>query len=249
MMFRPRARPDSPPLDEATAERMLDGAPVDGISDSHRRVMEILGILARPATPDELEGAAAAAAAFVTAHDAANRPVRRTRPMLALAVTTTLFALSTGTAVAATEGVLPEPVQAVAHEALGVVGISVPGITPEHADPAIQGITPADVHPVVPNGGGTAGTGELIGATPGSSTSSAGATTPGDGAKSTTPIDGTDENETKAPKADKPETEGPEADPEPKDPKPAPEPKEPKPAPEPKPDRETKADPEPKDRK
>ena len=33
-----------------------------------------------------------------------------------------------GTAVAAAQGSLPEPVQQVAHEALGAVGISVPGI-------------------------------------------------------------------------------------------------------------------------
>jgi len=239
-MFRHRARSDTPPLDEATAERMLDGAPIDDISDSQRRVLEILGILAQPATPDELEGAAAAAATFVTAHDAANQPAHRTRPVVALAVTTVLLAFSTGTAFAATEGALPEPVQAVAHEALGVVGISVPGITPDHPDPASNGVTPADVHPIEPgsDGTGTLGTIEPVGATSGaSSTASGGAgtasndkTTGSDGTTGTS--DGSNNHD-----ADDPASPTPADPPGPGDPKPAPKPKPapaPKPAPEPK---------------
>ncbi|HEY3672910.1 MAG TPA: hypothetical protein VGN51_18365, partial [Acidimicrobiia bacterium] len=188
-MFRHRTRPDFPPLDEATAERMLDGEPVDAASDSHLRVLELLGILSRPAAPEELEGAAAAAATFVTAHDAATRPVRRTRPVVVLAVTTTLLALSAGTAVAATEGVLPEPVQAVAHDALGVVGISVPGITTQHPASVTVGGVPANGSPVVTSGDGS-GTGnplDPLGVVSGtSSIRSTGVTTPAAGDKAPT---------------------------------------------------------------
>jgi hypothetical protein len=238
-MFRHRTRPDFPPLDEATAERMLDGEPVDDASDSHLRVLEILGILSRPGSPDELQGAAAAAAAFVTAHDAATQPPRRTRPAVVLAVTTTLLALSTGTAFAATEGALPEPVQAVAHEALGVVGISVPGITAQHPDPATTGGAPAAGAPVITSSG--SGTGNpldpldptnVVSGT--SSIGSTGVTTPAAGDKTTTESGNTATDDTKGehdatedpattpdggpggPKADKPEPKGP---PEPKDPR------------------------------
>jgi hypothetical protein len=97
-----------------------------------------------PALPHELEGSAAAAASFIAAHEA-TRPAARRRPrsLAAMAVIGVLMAASTGSAVAATHGSLPEPVQQVAHEALGVVGISVPGIEPsrdlhDSAEPAVS---------------------------------------------------------------------------------------------------------------
>jgi hypothetical protein len=138
-MFRHRARPETPSLDPSLAERLLDGAPADDLPEPYRPVAELLAAVSRPATPKEPEGGAAAAAAFVAAHDAATRPrVRRTHPAAALALVATLLAASTGTALAASAGALPAPAQAVAHDTLGVVGISVPGIDPRHPVPAVQ---------------------------------------------------------------------------------------------------------------
>ena len=129
-MFRHRVRTPTPPFDEATAERLLGGAPSTTSPTTSSRSGGSSLPRRRPATPDELDGSAAAAAAFVAAHHAANRTLpRRTRSMVASVLTVLTVVASTGTAVAATQGVLPEPVQQVAHEALGVVGIHVPGIT------------------------------------------------------------------------------------------------------------------------
>ena len=128
-MFRYRVRPPTPLLDEAAAERLLSGAPIDDLPDTFQPLGELLAAASGPPTPDELDGSAAAAAAFVAAHHAANRTLPRTRRSLPASVLTALVVVSsTGTAVAATQGALPEPVQQVAHEALGVVGIHVPGM-------------------------------------------------------------------------------------------------------------------------
>jgi hypothetical protein len=102
--------------------------------------------LRAPALPRRLEGSAAGADPFVAAHDATRpAPRRRPRSLAAMVVVGVLMAASTGSAVAATHGSLPEPVQQVAHEALGVVGISVPGIEPtrdlrDTVDPAVSSV-------------------------------------------------------------------------------------------------------------
>jgi hypothetical protein len=243
-MFRHRLRPELPPLDEATAERLLDRRELPARTpETYRPVAEVLAAASAPPTEAELQGAAAAAAAFVTAHAAAVRPARRTRSVAALAVTGFLLVASTGTAVAATEGALPQPVQAVAHEALGVVGISVPGVTPEHPDPAItatledgQGDEPPDGSATVPWSTGTS---------TGTSTASASADA-GDGVAKDTPIGGdtggTDggaaDDPAVTPAADQPTdgtTDTPDDSQPVQDPKPEPAPRSPRPAPEPKP--------------
>jgi hypothetical protein len=144
-MFRNRVRPPSPPLDEITAERLLRGAPIEDLPDAFRPLGQLLADANAPASADELRGSAAAAAAFIAAHHAANAPRRRMRTMTASVLTALTLAATTGTAVAATQGSLPEPVQQVAHEALGAVGISVPGIA--HKDDGTDGgVEPASVN-------------------------------------------------------------------------------------------------------
>jgi hypothetical protein len=130
-MFRNRVRPPTPPLDEVTAERLLRGAPIEDLPEAYQPLGQLLADTRRPATDTELAGSAAAAAMFVTAHSAANGARRRVWSLGASALCALTLAATTGTAVAATQGALPRPIQQVAHEALGAVGISVPGIQPE----------------------------------------------------------------------------------------------------------------------
>jgi hypothetical protein len=135
-MFRNRVRPPTPPLDEVTAERLLDGAPIEELPSAYRPLGQLVARATGPATDGELAGSATAAAEFVAAHDAATAPRRRVRSMATSVFVTLTLAASTGTAVAAVQGALPQPIQQVAHEALGVVGIGVPGINRENHDPA-----------------------------------------------------------------------------------------------------------------
>ena len=97
------------------------------------RSVRMLAAASAPGLPDELAGQTAAAAAFVTARaPSTRRKLRhRTRRMTAGASLCAVLtiAISTGGAVAAVQGTLPEPVQELAHETLGTVGISVPSIT------------------------------------------------------------------------------------------------------------------------
>src|SRR4051794_30186603 len=145
-MFRHGVRPPSPSLDELTAERLLCGAPIEDLPDAFRPLGQLLADASAPARADELRGSAAAAAAFVAAHHAANAPRRRMRTMTASVLTALTLAATTGTAVAATQGSLPEPVQQVAHEALGAVGISVPGIAHHDDTGTDDGVEPASVN-------------------------------------------------------------------------------------------------------
>ncbi len=142
-MLRRRARSLRAPLDGAISERLLGRALVEDVPEPYRRLAGLVATVTAPATPTELAGETAAAAAFVAVHDAATRSTqRRTRSRssvsVALATAAVVLAASIGTSVAAIEGALPAPVQAVAHETLGVVGIGVPGIRPEHPDPLIN---------------------------------------------------------------------------------------------------------------
>jgi hypothetical protein len=159
-MFRHRVRPPTPPLDDLTAERLLRGAPIGDIPDVYRPLARLLAQASGPASPSEVEGSAAAAAAFVTAHHVANLPRRRRRrrSLAASALVIVTLAASTGTAIAATQGALPQPMQQVAHEALGTVGISVPGIARSGDD---SGTSPSGAAVTTPTAGATVG-----GATP-----------------------------------------------------------------------------------
>src|SRR3954452_23503511 len=140
-MFRYRACPPSPPLDDATAERLLTGAPLDDLPATYRPLGELLAAASGPPRPHELRGSTAAAAGVVAAHAAANGSRRRHRSMVASVLTAVAVVASTGTAMAATQGALPEPVQAVAHQALGAVGISVPDINDDASTSSQPGIT------------------------------------------------------------------------------------------------------------
>src|SRR6516225_1666194 len=103
-MFRNGPRPPTPTLDEVTAERLLRSAPVDDVPMAYRSLGQLLADAAGPARREELEGSAAAAAAFVAAHHVANAPRPKTRSMAVSVLTVFAVAASTGTAVAAAHG-------------------------------------------------------------------------------------------------------------------------------------------------
>jgi hypothetical protein len=185
-MFRISGRRPPTAPDEATIERVLDGAPIDDLPDALRPLGEVLAAATSAPGPAELEGSTAAAAAFVTARAAAGR-ARRARTAGVSVFTVLLLAVSTGTAVAAARGALPDPMQQVAYEALGVVGISVPSIDDGSTRHPVV-VTDAPSTPPVPavsgpsSGGdpsagiGTTGTGAPIA---GTGSSGAGSSGPG----------------------------------------------------------------------
>ena len=127
-MFRISGRRPPTTLDGVTIERLLDGGAIDDLPDALRPLGEVLAAASGVPRPGELEGATAAAASFITARAAASNVARRSRSIGASVFSVLVLAASTGTAVAATQGSLPAPMQQVAHETLGVVGISVPSI-------------------------------------------------------------------------------------------------------------------------
>ncbi|MET0275451.1 MAG: hypothetical protein ABW211_01240 [Acidimicrobiia bacterium] len=120
------------PLDPDVGSEMLDHPDAAIAPPEYEPVRRVLSAAAAPAQPAELAGDVIAAAEFVTARSAtlsgvsalhATRPRRHLR---LVAVTTITLVLCTGTAVAATNGALPAPVQSLAHETLGVVGVTIP---------------------------------------------------------------------------------------------------------------------------
>ncbi|MET0422103.1 MAG: hypothetical protein ABW073_10395 [Acidimicrobiia bacterium] len=120
------------PLDPDVGSEMLDHPDAAIAPPEYEPVRRVLSAAAAPARPAELAGDVIAAAEFVTARSAtlsgvsalhATRPHRHLR---LVAVTTITLVLCTGTAVAATNGALPTPVQSLAHETLGVVGVTIP---------------------------------------------------------------------------------------------------------------------------
>ena len=141
-MFRISGRRPPITLDDVTIERLLDGGAIDDLPDALRPLGEVLAAATSAPSPQELEGSTAAAASFVTARAAAGHTPRRTRSIGVSVFTVLMLAASTGTAVAATRGSLPDPMQQVAHDALGVVGIGVPSIndgssTHDHGSPVV----------------------------------------------------------------------------------------------------------------
>ena len=127
-MFRISGRRPPVTLDDVAIERLLDGGAIDHLPDALRPLGEVLAAATGAPSPQELEGSTAVAASFVTARAAAGHTPRRTRSIGVSVFTVLVLAASTGTAVAATRGSLPDPMQQVAHDALGVVGIAVPSI-------------------------------------------------------------------------------------------------------------------------
>ena len=141
-MFRISGRRPPVTLDDVAIERLLDGGAIDHLPDALRPLGEVLAAATGAPSPQELEGSTAVAASFVTARAAAGHTPRRTRSIGVSVFTVLVLAASTGTAVAATRGSLPDPMQQVAHDALGVVGIGVPSIndgssTHDHGNPVV----------------------------------------------------------------------------------------------------------------
>ena len=178
--------PDSS-YDAAALERLLNGGTIADLPDEYLAIGRVLAAAAAPARPDELTDETAAAASFVAARDvmALREPSERGRRSVLTSLMAVLaIAASTGGIVAAARGNLPDPVQEVAHETLGTVGISVPSITtqtdgtPNPADP----IDDTEATPTPPPAGSGApsfaavgGTGSVV--TPGVGV--AGAAAPG----------------------------------------------------------------------
>ena len=79
------------------AERLLRGGPIDDLSEAYQRLGQLLADARRPGTHTELAGSAAAAAAFVAGHHAANSPRRRVRSMGVSAFLVLTLAATTGT--------------------------------------------------------------------------------------------------------------------------------------------------------
>jgi hypothetical protein len=120
-----------PELDDELLDALLSGAPMPpGAPDRARVTGEMLARLAGPADAGELIGEEAARAAFVRAayqgrRGAAAGPVRRGPSWLPGRISARLTAalaalvMILGGTVAAYAGVLPEPVQNLAHHAIG----------------------------------------------------------------------------------------------------------------------------------
>jgi hypothetical protein len=179
-MFRISGRRPPATLDDATIEHLFDGGSIDDLPDALRPLGEVLAAATSAPTPEELDGSTTAAASFVIARASAGLKPRRTHSVGVSVFSVLLLVGSTGTAVAAAEGRLPEPVQQVAHDALGVVGVSVPGITHRDRDGAPAVTTDGSTTPPA----AVEGTPTVPGLpTPGTSTG--GTTAPGSGSTGT----------------------------------------------------------------
>ena len=78
-MFRISGRRPPATLDDVTIERLLDGGAIDDLPDALQPLGEVLAAASGSPRPEELEGATAAAASFITARAAATHATRRTR--------------------------------------------------------------------------------------------------------------------------------------------------------------------------
>jgi hypothetical protein len=125
--------PESPLVDDDTAERLLRGFPVDDAPLPLQRVAEVLSALRdRSVAPDptrEQQGVAAFLAGLDEEHTepipiAPRRRARTRRMQLAAAAAVASLTLLGGIAVA---GALPGAAQGIARDMLDKVGISVPG--------------------------------------------------------------------------------------------------------------------------
>lgn len=142
---------DWPSPDEATAERLLSGHDAGPDAPADQRALAlVLSAAARPATERERSGEQAAVSAFLAAvavpsrrawpltrpgQRAARRPLRRRIPLLA---TGGLLAVAVALGGTAAAGMLPAPLQRVAHT---VFGAPMPG----HS-----GLPPSGIHPSQP---------------------------------------------------------------------------------------------------
>ncbi|MBW8805796.1 MAG: hypothetical protein JF587_18395 [Catenulisporales bacterium] len=175
--------------------------PIDLASRDAQAVARLLAAAAAPARPHELRGYEAARRAFeraggTPARHSSGMPMRRLLGVKAAAVAGALTV--TGVAVAAEADVLPSPIQRVAHQMLG--GVGVPDRDPGSQNPPTtasggRSTTPGTPHPSGgsdggptssgahsgPNGGpdGTSATGGGSGAVPGMPGGTSDASEPG----------------------------------------------------------------------
>ncbi len=136
-------RPDSLELDDMTAARLLSGRldPADA-PPSYAAVAQVTAAAAAPGRPDELAGEDAAVAAFrAVQRPGDSKPVRSRSLRLAALVGAAVLLLG-GVAGAASTGALPDGAQAVAHDTLGAVGVSVPAPAPTRATRVARHATP-----------------------------------------------------------------------------------------------------------
>jgi hypothetical protein len=139
-------------LDESLLDALLTGTSLPpGAPEQARAVADMLASLAEPAGPGLLAGEAAARSAFARAPSPAGispadrRPARhrprqrgfRLGTRLAAALTAVTIGLG-GAAAAAYAGVLPGPVQELAHEAIGAPAAHRPAVHPPRSQQAMS---------------------------------------------------------------------------------------------------------------
>jgi hypothetical protein len=163
-------------LDDTLADFLLDGLAPAGAPGGYATVAIVLGQLRAPATASELAGEQIALARFRAQRDGgavvtpisaarshrasatqppATRSSHRTRRTLAVSLVAAAVLALGGTAWAASGGVLPGPVQDLAHDALDVVGVHVPG-----GDGDVTGTTGGAGDQGTSRGAGTRGAGD-----------------------------------------------------------------------------------------
>lgn len=124
-------RPDPLELDDMTAARLLSGRldPADA-PPAYAGVAQLTAAVAAPGRSDELAGEDAAVAAFRAVRPPADSKPVRSRSLRLAALVGAAVLLLGGVAGAASTGALPDGAQAVAHDTLGAVGVSVPAPSP-----------------------------------------------------------------------------------------------------------------------
>ncbi len=161
-----------PPLDPDVGVEILEHPDAAVAPAAYEPVRQVLSAAAAPTHPDEIAGDVVAAASFVAAREAALSadapvlPPRRHRHLNLVATSTLLVVCFTGTAVAATTGSLPRPMQTIAHETLGSMGVPIPG--PDGGDRS-----PTSIGIEAPTSGASGSAGGRIGVAAASSSVSA----------------------------------------------------------------------------
>ncbi|WP_344660493.1 hypothetical protein [Catenulispora subtropica] len=173
--------------------------PIDLASPDAQAVARLLAAATAPPRPHELRGYEAARRAFERAGTAGATPVRRAglplRRMIGVKVAAVAGALTvTGVAVAAEADVLPTPLQRVAHQMLG--GVGVPDPDPDPAPSTAPGLAsssstrPGTPHPTGTTPGGRTGSsgGSLPGTPTGTPTGTGSASAPGSSSAADTDV-------------------------------------------------------------
>jgi hypothetical protein len=123
-------------LDPGTAERLLAGTVgPDDAPPGYQAVAGLLVAVRQPGTDRELAREAAAIEDFRSAHAVTGGGTVRSLGRRLAAPGIVAAVVLTGASMAAAAGVLPAPVQRVAHDALAPLGIDVPDGSSSHATP------------------------------------------------------------------------------------------------------------------